>query len=128
MQSIKYNEEQIKELKAIKYVKNVTSKHIVFTRECKNKTLELSKKWLFYREIFKKLWFPEYITNSNIPEISYQRWKKNLEKWNIEGIKWRPKKEQIDFNNMTKEQYIEYLETKVAYLEEIKKYMDSWLP
>ena len=36
MTEIKYNKAQIDELKAIKYVKNVTSKHIIFTRECKS--------------------------------------------------------------------------------------------
>jgi len=44
MQKIKFNNTQINELKAIKYVKNVTEKHIIFTTECKLKVVELSKK------------------------------------------------------------------------------------
>ena len=129
MQKVKYNQNQINELKTIKYVKNVTQKHIVFTTECKLKVIDFSKKWIFYREIFEKLWFPDYVINSEIPKESLKRWKRNISKKGvIEEKKWRNKKEKIDFNNMTKEQYIEYLEAKVAYLEEIKKYIESWLP
>lgn len=128
MTEIKYNKAQIDELKAIKYVKNVTSKHIIFTRECKLKVLRLSEKWIFYREIFKNLWFPEYVLKSEIPRNALIRWSKNMKNNEIEQKKWRPKKDKIDFDNMTKDQYIKYLEAKVSYLEEIKKYIDSWLP
>ncbi len=128
MAGIKYNKEQIEELQKNKYVKKVTEKYITFTLECKIEFLKLSEKWVFYREIFKKLWFPEYIFKSQITERAYQRWKRNLKKWEIEKTKWKPKKEKIDFDNMNKDQYIEYLEAKVAYYEEIKKYIDSWLP
>lgn len=53
---------------------------------------------------------------------------KNMKKWKIEEIKWRPKTNKVDFENMTREQYIEYLETKLAYYEEMKNYINSWLP
>ena len=129
MQKIKYNNTQINELKAIKYVKNVTEKHIVFTTECKLKVVELSKKWVFSREIFEKLWFPTYVINSEIPIESLKRWKRNLTKKGvIEEKKWKSKKEEIDFENMTKEQYIEYLEAKLALYEEFADYMKKWLP
>lgn len=128
MALIKYNETQIEELKKNKYVKSVTNKNINFTLECKLEVLRLSKKWIFYRDIFKKLWFPEYIVKSQIPEKSFNRWKTKSKNWSIEDTKWRPKKEKINLDNMTKEQYIEYLETKLAYYEEMKKYIDSWLP
>ncbi len=54
---VKYNETQMKELKSNKYVKNVTNKSIIFTLKCKLEVLKYSKKWLFYKDIFKKLWF-----------------------------------------------------------------------
>lgn len=127
MSEIKYNETQIQELLNNKYVKNVTKKSITFSLECKAETVKLAKKYMSSREIFKKLWFPEYIVNSKIPEKSLDRWKRNLnKKWVIEEKKWRPKLEKIDFDNLTKDQYIEYLETKLAYYEEMKKYIDSW--
>ena len=88
--------------------------------------LHLNKKWLFYTEIFKKLWFPEYIINSKIPQRSFHRWNYKNNNWLIEDKKWRPKVEKIDFNNLTKDQYIEYLETKLEFYEEMKKYIDSW--
>lgn len=128
MAEVKYNSEQIGELLGNRYVKSCTSKNISFTKECKIEVIKQWKKWIFYREIFKNLWFPEYIINSKIPERSYNRWKRNNEKWEIEMKKWRPKKEKIDFNNMTLEQENEYLKAKLAYYQEIKKYLDSWLP
>lgn len=128
MALIKYNETQIDELKKNKYVKNATNKNINFTLECKLEVLKLSNKWMFYRDIFKKLWFPEYILNSKIPERSYNRWKTKSKNWNIEDKKWRPKKEKVDFDNMTLEQENEYLRAKLALYEEFADYMKSWLP
>ena len=96
MAEIKYNQDQINELKTIKYVKNVTNKNITFTTEFKYELLKLSKKWLFYKEIFKKLWFPEYIVNSKIPERSYHRWNNKSKNWFLEDKKWRPIKQKID--------------------------------
>jgi hypothetical protein len=83
---------------------------------------------MFYRDIFVKLWFPDYVINSEIPRNILNRLKNNLKKWKIEEKKWRAAKEKIDFDNMTKDEELEYLRAKVAYLEEIKKYIDSWLP
>ena len=83
MAGIKYTQAQIKELKANKYVKNVTQKSITFSLECKIEVLKLNKKWLFYTEIFKKLWFPEYIINSKIPQRSFHRWNYKNNNWLI---------------------------------------------
>jgi parvulin-like peptidyl-prolyl isomerase len=55
MTEIKYNKAQINELKANKYVKNVTEKHIVFKTEFKMKALKLSNKHMLSKEIFEKL-------------------------------------------------------------------------
>lgn len=129
MTLIKYNETQIEELKKNKYVKSVTNKNINFTLECKLEVVKLSKKWIFYREIFKRLWFPEYVINSNIPQECSKRWKRNINnKWVIEDKKWRPQTEKIDFDNMTLEQENEYLKAKLALYEELADYMKSWLP
>lgn len=129
MRLIKYNETQIEELKKNKYVKSVTNKNINFTLECKLEVVKLSKRWMFYKDIFKKLWFPEYVINSNIPQECNKRWKRNInKKWVIEERKWRTKKEKIDFDNMTLEQENEYLRAKLALYEEFADYMKSWLP
>lgn len=125
---IKYSEIQIEELKKNKYVKSVTNKNINFTLECKLEVIKLSKKWIFYKEIFRKLWFPEYVINSEIPRNILNRLKNNLKKWKIEEKKWKVKKAKIDFDNMTKDEELEYLRAKVAYLEEINSYINSWLP
>ncbi len=126
MEKIKYTEAQIKELKNNPYVKNCTSTSIIFTKDCKLKALKLDKKWLFYREIFKQLWFPEYVVNSNIPKNCIFRWKRNINlKWKIEERKWRKKKEYIDTTKMTKDEYIEYLEAKLALMEELERLSNS---
>lgn len=126
MRKINYTKEQRSELLNNKYVKSCTDKNVNFTLDCKIQAVSLWNKWLPTKEIFKKLWFPEYIINWDIPASSLNRWRKNIKKWNIEEQKWRPKLEKIDFDNLTKDQYIEYLETKLAYYEEMKKYIDSW--
>jgi len=120
-----YNEIQIKEIEANKYVEKCTTKQIRFTNECKIEVLKLADKWIFYREIFNKLWFPEYVVNSKIPWISYTRWK-NIKKkkwliWLIWTKKGRPSKEKIDITKMSSEEKIEYLETENAYLKELHK-------
>ncbi|MDD3120612.1 MAG: hypothetical protein PHF46_04340 [Candidatus Gracilibacteria bacterium] len=128
MAGIKYTGVQMEELKKNKYVKNVTNKNITFNLECKLEVVKLSKKGMFYRDIFKKLGFPEYIIKSKIPERSYNRWKTKNKNGNIEDKKGRPKKEKIDFNNMTLEQENEYLRAKLALYEELADYMKSGLP
>lgn len=128
MAVIKYNETQIKELKRNKYVKNVTNKNITFSLECKLEIVKLSKKGIFHKDIFTKLWFPSYVVNSEIPRNTLNRLKNNLKKWKIEEKKWRVAKEKIDFNNMTKDEELEYLRAKVALYEEFTEYIKTWLP
>ena len=129
MWEIKYNNEQIKELESNKYVKSCTNKNINFTKECKIKVLELNKKWIFTKEIFQSLWFPEYVINSKIPSKSLDRWKRNIKiKWLIEENKWRKNKEKFDVSKMSKDEYIEYLETENAILKELKKLIDWEYP
>ena len=111
---IKYSNEQISELLKTKYVLNCTQKYIIFTKECKNKSLKLLRQNFSTKEIFEKLWFPEYIINSKIPQRSFHRWNYKNNNSLIEDKKWRPKKEEIDFENMTLEQENEYLRAKLA--------------
>ena len=81
MTQIKYISSQINELLQNKYVKNATKKHVVFTKECKLEAVKLYESWLTWKEVFQKLWFPEYIVNSDIPKNSLWRWKNNIKKW-----------------------------------------------
>lgn len=125
MSKIIYTHSQIKEIETNKYVEKCTTKQIRFTNEFKIELLKLADKWLFYREIFEMLWFPDYVVNSKVPWISYTRWK-NIKKsnwliWLIWAKKWRPTKEKIDTTKMTIKEQNEYFKTKVAYLEELHK-------
>jgi len=129
MTQIKYTEVQIKELKSNLNVKNCTTKHIVFTKEFKIKALELSKKYISPKEIFKKFWFPEYVIFSRVPALSIDRWKRNLnKKWIIEENKWRKKNEILDFDQMSLKEQNEYLKTKVLFLEELNNVLKSDYP
>lgn len=125
MSKITYTQSEINEIETNKYVEKCTTKQIRFTNEFKIELLKLADKWIFYREIFKILWFPEYVVNSKVPWISYTRWKKiKKNKWLIWLIwtkKWRPRKEKIDISKMSLEEQNEYFKTKVAYLEELHK-------
>lgn len=124
-----YTQEQILELLANKYVRNCTKKYIIYTDEFKEKAIELNKKYILPREIFKQCTFPEYIVNSLIPNQTLKRFRRlSKEQSLIWNKKWRPKVEKIDFDNLTKDQYIEYLETKLAVFEELKKYAEWNFP
>jgi len=50
--------------------------------------------------------------------------KKKWLTWLVWTQKWRPKKEKSDVLKMTKDEELEYLRTKVAYLEELKELVD----
>lgn len=115
-----YTDEQIQELLTNKYVEKCSKKYITFTKACKIEFLKRSQERMFYRDIFKILWFPDYIVNSKIPERSYNRWKRNLQNWIIESKKWR-KKKNIDITTMTLQEQNEYLKAEVAFLKELHK-------
>jgi len=125
MSKIIYTKSQIKEIESNKYVEKCTTKQIRFTNEFKIELLKLADKWLFYREVFDKLWFPEYVTKSNVPWRTYTRYK-NIKKtnwliWLIWTKKWRPTKEKMDIKKMNKDEQIEYFKTENAYLKELHK-------
>jgi len=128
MSKQEYSKFQIKELLNNPNVKNCSSKYITFNDDFKLLALKLDKQWVIHRDIFIKFWFPEYIINSKIPEKSLKNWRYNAKhKW-IESLqntqKWRKKKENFDISKMTKDEYIEYLETENAVLKELKKLID----
>lgn len=132
MTKAKYISTQINELLNNKYTRNCTNKNITFTKECKNEAVRLWEKWLTTKEIFKKLWFPEYILNSRIPINSLNRWRRNNENWNIERKKWKKIwfkiREKINMNNLTDKEKIELLEVEVAYLRELYKQKHWFYP
>ena len=125
MTNIIYTESQRQEIERNQYVEKCNPKQIRFTNECKIEVLKMADTWIFYREIFKVLWFPEYVITSKVPERSYTRWK-NIRKtnwliWLIWTKKWRPLKEKKDILKMNIDEKIEYLEAENAYLKELHK-------
>lgn len=125
MSKQEYTIEQIEELQNNSCVKICSSKYITFTDEFKLKALELDKKYIIPKKIFIEFWFPDYLVNSEVPTNSLKRWRRKIKNkwimWLVWTIKWRKKKEKKDITKMTKEEYIAYLETKTAYLEELHK-------
>ena len=120
-----YTREEIEILKANKYVRNCSSKYITFTDELKTEALKLDNKWVYFRDIFKYFWFPEFIVNSEIPRNSLKDWRHRIKTkwltWLVNTKKWRKKQEKIDISKMTQEEKIKYLETENAYLKELYK-------
>jgi hypothetical protein len=48
--------------------------------------------------------------------------------WLISKKKWKQKKKVIDTSKMSKDEYIEYLEAKTLYLEELHKKVCWYYP
>lgn len=82
-----YTQEQIQELKNNKYVKNCTEKSIQLTDECRLIVMQQREKWIWGKEIFKNLWFPDYVINSYIPKDFIKRQRKKIS--NEENKEWR---------------------------------------
>lgn len=138
MSKKRYTDEQIKELKANKYVMNCTEKSIQFTDEFRKIAMELDGKE-FPRAIFKKCWFPDYVVNSIIPEKSFNRRRKSMrEKWEIWLIDnrwcnwWRPRKNKIKKKSwetieVSKEER-EYMQAELAVYKELFWNNIGWYP
>ena len=138
MSKKRYTDEQIKELKANKYVMNCTEKSIQFTDEFRKIAMELDGKE-FPRAIFKKCWFPDYIVNSIIPEKSFNRRRKSMrEKWEIWLIDnrwrnwWKPHKNKIkkkswEIIEVSKEER-EYMQAELAVYKELFWNNIGWYP
>ena len=88
-----YTKEQIKEIKSLKYVKNCTARHIVFNKEFKEEVVKIALKKVPSKDIFRQFWFPEYVVKSTIPANAIARWKYLHERWMVEDVKWRPRKD-----------------------------------
>ncbi len=138
MSKKRYTDEQIKELKANKYVMNCTEKSIQFTDEFRKIAMELDGKE-FPRAIFKKCWFPDYIVNSIIPEKSFNRRRKSMrEKWEIWLIDnrwcnwWRPRKNKIKKKSWEKievsKEEREYMQAELAVYKELFWNNIGWYP
>ena len=138
MSKKRYTDEQIKELKANKYVMNCTEKSIQFTDEFRKIAMKLDGKE-FPRAIFKKCWFPDYIVNSIIPEKSFNRRRKSMrEKWEIWLIDnrwrnwWKPRKNKIKKKSwetieISKEEW-EYMQAELAVYKELFWNNIGWYP
>lgn len=125
MAVIKYNQDQIKELKMNKYVRDCTEKYITFTDEFKIKVLKWEWKWIYHRQIFYDCGFPDYVWNTDLVPRIVWTWRFKMKtkwlEWLIWTKKWRKKWEKIDISKMTKDEYIIYLEARTEYLKELYK-------
>jgi hypothetical protein len=98
----------------------------------KIEALKLDSQWVYFKDIFNYLWFPNFIIDSSIPKQSLKNWRSKVKSkwfaWLVNTKKWRKDKDKIDFDNLTKDEEISYLRAKVAYLEEIAKIKMQWFP
>ncbi len=121
----KYSTEQMKELLTNPNVKSCTLKRMTCTDDFKIKAITLYQDWRYSRKIFEEFEFPGFIINSNIPKRSLKDWRKKVRDWwmwaLISSKRWRKKINELNLANMTKDEYIEYLEAKIAYQDELHK-------
>ena len=121
----KYSPKQIEELLSNPKVRSCTSKYITYADGFKIKAIKLYKNWLYPKRIFKDFNFPNFVVNSELPRLSLKRWRRKIKDWWIELLitskKWRKKKDQLVISKMSKDEYIKYLEAKIAYQEELYK-------
>jgi len=131
-----YSKEQIKEIIKNENIIKCSSKSIAYKNEfklwCVNK---------YYKEqyspamIFKEAWLYNLVPKITLDDC-LKRWRKTFNKkwelWFIKESRWRKmliKNQQKTVPLKTnKEEYIKYLETKNAYLEELQKYFNEDLP
>ncbi len=127
MNHIKYTKEEREVILQNRYVKACSEKYITFTDACKIEALSLKEWGMYSRDIFKTLGFPEFILHSRVPIQSIKNWSMKLKTsgiaWFKETKKWRKKKEKQDLSNMSKDEYIIYLETQVASMKEIQDFL-----
>lgn len=125
MSNKEYSKEQIELLKTNKFVKDCTLKYITFTDEFKIEVMKLDNKWVYFRDIFRHFWFPEFIITSNIPKQNLKNWRRNIKAdwlpWLLSSKKWRKKWKKIDLESMPLEERIKYLEIENTYLKELHK-------
>jgi len=77
---MKYNKNQIEEILNNNYILKCSENSLTFTKECKIESVKLWNQWYWTKEIFRKFNFPEYISDSKIPEISICRWNRQFQK------------------------------------------------
>jgi hypothetical protein len=132
MSKKQYTTEQIDILSNNIYIKSITDKYITFTVQMKIEALKLDSQWIYFKDIFNYLWFPNFIIDSSIPKQTMGNWKHKVKLkwfvWLVNTKKWRKIKDKIDLDNLTKDEEINYLRAKVAYLEEIAKIKMQWFP
>jgi len=131
-----YSKEQIKEIGKNKNIIKCSSKSITYKNEFKLRCVNK-----YYKEqyspvmIFKEAWLYNLIPKIILDDC-LKRWKKvfnqKWELWLTKESRWRKiliKNQQKTVPLKTnKEEYIKYLETKNAYLEELQKYFNEDLP
>ena len=130
MTNIKYTTPQVSKLRENKYVKSCSKKYITFTDQFKLFCIEQDNLWVYYRDIFSMCSFPNYIIESDTPKTCLKRWRhivrKSWEQWLIWSKKGRKKKEKRDTSKMNKDEYIEYLEAKIALTEELQRFFGKF--
>ena len=125
MKKTSYTQEQIDILLLNPYVQSCTTKYVTLTDACKISALKLDAEWWYFQDIFAYLGFPDFFLQSGSPKQTMKNWRHALRTkgfGNMIGqIKGRKPKEMTNISEMTKDEYIVYLETKTAYLEALAK-------
>ncbi len=127
MTNIIYSDEQILMLSNNPYIHTCSAKYITFTPECKKEAVRLyDHEWLSPKRAFETLGFPDFMVQSTFPKDSIKRWRKIAKarwiEW-LHGKKRGRKKKERSIEDMTPKDRMEYLEAKVAYLEQENNFL-----
>ena len=129
MSGIKYTKQQQAELRWNPYVKSCTEKYITYTDVFKNFCIQQDNLGIYHRDIFRNAGFPEYIIQWAVPKECMWNWRNAFKKewwsWVMSKKKGRKKQEKKDTSKMSKDEYIEYLEAKIALSEALQQW-ESW--
>ncbi len=133
MTKMKYSKKQLEKLSKNIHIKSCTQRYITYTDDFKIKAIKLYNDWLYPKRIFRDFGFPDFVVETEAPKWALKRWRKKIKEWWFTNLvsskKWRKKKDNLDISKMNKDEYIEYLEAKVAYQNELhKKICDSAYP
>lgn len=97
MTKVPYTPEQIQILQSNQYVKSCSEKYITFTDNCRITALKLDDQKWYHKDIFRYLWFPDFIIDSETPRYALKDWRRRVrDRWaaGIIGSKKERKKKE----------------------------------
>ena len=127
MRQTNWNEKEQEILLSNIYVQNCSEKYITFTDIFREKVLGLQRDGIYWKDIGRILGFPEWFLKRDTLKQNIKNWKKKYKTEGENGLigkkKGRKKQEKKDTSQMSKDEYIEYLEAQIAAMSEVQEFL-----